>query len=179
MSKNNKTALLLTTIALTMLGVAYGFVPLYRWFCDALGIPVPSVMVGDAGAPKYIGEVSDREVTIRFQANNAGGVPVTLAPSLRRATVNVGEPFLTAYTANNLADRAIDGIAVHTMLALGGPPRTDIQDYVVLEQCFCFEEQTYPANATVNLPLQFTLTNDLPEGIHTITFAYTLYETKT
>ena len=177
--KNTKTLLLLLAIALGMLGVAYAFVPLYRMFCEALGIPIPSIMVGDAAAPKYIGPVSDRQITIRFQANNADGVPVTLAPGIRRAKVNIGEPFLTAYTAQNLANRKIDGIAVHTILALGGPPRTDIQDYIQLEQCFCFEEQTYPANQTVNLPLQFTITNDLPEGIHTITFAYTLYETKT
>ena len=177
MKANTRLLLSLILLAIFMLGLSYAFVPLYKMFCEALGIPVPSIMVGEAAEPKIIGDVSNRIITVRFQANNAQGMPVVLAPEIRRVKIRLGEPYLTSYSANNKVDRTIDGVAVHTILALGGPARTDINDYIQLEQCFCFEEQTYPANQKINLPLQFTVTNDLPEGIHTITFAYTLFET--
>lgn len=176
MHANTRLLLILLALGVGMLGLSYAFVPLYKAFCEALGIPVPSVMVGEAAKPKMIGEISDRTVIIRFQANNAQGMPVVLSPDVRRTKIRLGEAFLTSYKADNKADRVINGVAVHTILALGGPPRTDINDYIQLEQCFCFEEQLYPANKHVNLPLQFTVTNNLPEGIHTITFAYTLFE---
>lgn len=176
MNQNTRLLLILLALGVGMLGLSYAFVPLYKAFCAALGIPVPSIMVGVAAEPKIIGEISNRTVTVRFQANNAQGMPVVLNPDVRRVKIRLGEPFLTSYKADNKAARTINGVAVHTILALGGPPRTDINDYIQLEQCFCFEEQLYPASKHVNLPLQFTVTNDLPEGIHTITFAYTLFE---
>jgi cytochrome c oxidase assembly protein Cox11 len=58
---------------------------------------------------------------------------------------------------------------------MGSNLETIVDEYVDLQQCFCFEEQIYPPNEEINLPLSFTITPDLPEGIHTITFGYTLY----
>ena len=176
MDKNQRLLLILLAMVVGMVGVAYAFVPMYRMFCQTFGIPVPSVMVGKAGVPKVIGEVSDRSVTIRFIANEANGVPVDLQPVTRKVRARLGESVLTAYTAKNMADKAVQGVAVHTIVAHGNANATDVQEYVDLQQCFCFEEQLYPANEELNLPLSFTITPDLPEGVHTVTFAYTLFE---
>jgi len=181
--KNLRLLIILVVAAFGMLGVAYGFVPLYRLFCATFGIPVPSVLVGEAGAPKEAiqaaidtGTASDRVVTVRFMANTAVGVPVEFGPQDRRLRVRLGEPALTAYDANNYSPRDLTGLAVHTIIAVGGPDGVNIDRHIELQQCFCFEEQFYPAETDITLPLSFTISPELPDGIHTITFAYTLFE---
>ncbi len=185
MSKNIRLLFILIIVALGMFGVSYAFVPLYRIFCQVFGIPVPTIMVGKEGAPKTVTEISDRVVTVRFIANTAKGkfskgikteLPVRLWPVTKKVKVRLGEPVLTAYKAKNISDNSMKGVAIHTIIALGGSFRVDINEYVDLQQCFCFESQLYPANTEVILPLSFTITPDLPKGIHTVTFGYTLYE---
>ena len=176
MDKNHRLLLILLAIVVGMVGVAYAFVPMYRMFCQAFGIPVPSVMVGKAGAPKPSGPISDRVVTVRFIANESADVPVELTTVTRKVRAHLGESVLTAYTAQNYANEAMHGVAVHTIIAHGNVNASDVQEYVDLQQCFCFEEQLYPANEELTLPLSFTITPDLPEGIHTVTFAYTLFK---
>lgn len=181
MSPNLRLLVILFGVALGMLGLSYAFVPLYKLFCQTFGIPVPSVMVGEGPDETASIELSDRVVTVRFMANQAQGVPVRLAPVLRSAKIRVGEPFLTAYTAKNLSADEFKGTAVHTIFSMGGTDGADVTSHVALQQCFCFEEQVYPEKTVndgkVNLPLSFTLTGDLPPEVHTITFAYTLFET--
>ena len=178
MNKNAKLLLILLLLTFVMLGVGYAFVPLYRMFCQAFGIPVPDVMVGRAGEAKVVEQLDDRPdrwVTVRFMANEAQGMPVELKALDRKLRVKLGESVLTAYEAYNAASTPIDGVAVH-MLAGLGRDNVLVDNYVDLQQCFCFEYQRYPGKEEVNLPLSFTITPDLPEGIHTITFSYTLFE---
>ena len=103
-------------------------------------------------------------------------MPVVLEPVTRKIKLRLGEYALTAYTGENTTNTPLDGVAVHTIVAFGNSKSEDVQEYVDLQQCFCFEEQHYPANSTVNLPLSFAVSPNLPEGIHTLTFGYTLFE---
>lgn len=184
MDKNNKHTkpnlkrhgLILAGVGLGMLGLAYAFVPLYESFCKLVGIPLPTV--GTSMEPEEAMEMTDgpgREITVRFLGNVAAGVPVEFGPRVRSLKTRIGEPALTAYDAKNLSNEAIDGIAVHTIVAQGGFAR-DVADDVSLMQCFCFEEQTYPAQKDITLPLSFTVKPTLPDNVHTITFGYTLYD---
>lgn len=167
--------LILAGLGLAMLGLAYAFVPLYETFCKFVGIPLPTVgtsMAPDASLPAS-GEIG-REITVRFLGNVAAGVPIEFAPRTRAIKTRIGQPTVTAYDAKNLSSEAIDGIAVHTIVAQGGFVR-DVADDVSLMQCFCFEEQTYPARKDITLPLSFTVKPTLPDNVHTVTFGYTLY----
>jgi cytochrome c oxidase assembly protein subunit 11 len=176
MSKNLRLALILVAVAAAMLGVAYGFVPMYRVFCQVMGIPLPSVAVSaELARPKQIDGPTDRIITIRFMGQNNATIPVRLAPLTYTMKVRVGQPTLTAFKATNPTAQGIDGVAVHTLLALGGLDGVNIASHIDLQQCFCFEEQHYPANQTVNLPLSFTVAPTLPPNVHTITFSYTLF----
>lgn len=176
MTRNQKTLVVLTLYGLAMLGVAYAFVPLYRIMCQAFGIPVPSVLVGRAAEPKAMAGVSERTVTVRFVANQADKFPVLLEPVDFSMQVRLGERVLTAYRARNTSPTDKDGVAVHMLYAMGGANSIDVPSYVDLQQCFCFELQHYPASTEVTLPLSFAISPDLPKEIHTISFAYTLYE---
>lgn len=176
MNKNTILALVLLTFAAGMLGLAYAFVPLYKMLCQAFGIPLPSVEVSaQLAAPKPISHVSDRVITITFTGNNDSTMPVRLKPLTYSLKVRLGEPVLTAYHATNLTGKALDGVAVHMLYAMGGADGVNINKYVDLQQCFCFEEQHYPAKQDVTLPLTFTVTPELPAAVHTISFNYTLF----
>ena len=161
-----------------MLALAFGFVPLYRTFCQIIGIPVPQLGTElTPQQPSLNTTAENRTVTVRFIGNSAAGVPVTFGPRVKSIVAKVGEPVLTAYDAENLSTKNLNGQAVHTIVALGSAVGRDAVKYVDLVQCFCFEEQLYPAKTGVTLPLSFTIRPDLPQGVHTLTFAYTLFET--
>lgn len=177
--KNNKKLLFkLSLVGIGMFGLAYAFVPLYEAFCKLIGIPVAGVATND-GPTLEMGDISERTVTIRFIAHEASGVPVDLEPVTRKVKLNLNEPILTAYTAVNNSDQGMHGMAIHTMIALSTEGEYgDAGAYIDLQQCFCFEEQYYPAREEVNLPLSFFVSDALPEGIHTINFSYTLFESE-
>ena len=171
--------IILVVLGVVMLGVAYGFVPLYRTFCQLVGIPIATI--GTMSVPKeravntVADTATDRVVTVRFIGNANAGVPVTFSPRVRTLKVRIGEDTLTAYDAKNLSLKPVDGIASHTIVAHGGSKR-DVAEHITLTQCFCFDEQTYPPQEDVTLPLSFAVEPTLPEGVHTITFGYTLFK---
>lgn len=175
-----KTLLLIAAAFSASVALTVFAVPLYSLMCDALNINRPTLSVGASGEVAQGGPLSAtqaaRRITVRFTANTAEGVPVKFNPLAYSLQVPLGQPVLTAYAAHNLSPKPMDGVAVHMLNAMGGPDGIDINDYVSLQQCFCFESQHYPATQEINLPLSFTLSPNLPEGIHTITFSYTLFE---
>ncbi len=179
--KSNTRTLLLCLLGLVWgIGLTIAAVPLYRVFCQHFGIPVPQIISGPSKveAVKDTSEANlNRTVTIRFTANTQGGLPATFHPRTYTMRVKVGQPVLTAYEARNTSNKAFDGVAVHMLYAMGGEAG-DVTPYIDLRQCFCFEEEHYPAQTDLTLPLAFTVSPNLPKGIHTITFAYTLFESQ-
>ena len=172
-----KQGIILAVLGVAMLGMAFAFVPMYRTFCSLIGIPVPQL--GTEMTPQQASaseKKQDRVVTVRFMGNTAAGVPVDFKPRVTSIIAHVGEPVLTAYDAKNESEDAMDGQAVHTIMGLGKYGSENAAQYVELVQCFCFQQQHYPAMTEVTLPLSFTIKDDLPKGMHTITFGYTLFE---
>lgn len=176
-SRIMRHGLVLAGLGVGMLGLAYGFVPLYETFCKFVGIPVPTLGTNSTPAgPRDMAVDEERIITVRFVGNVADHLPIDFAPLVPSVRIHPGEPVLTAYKARNNEDAPIKGLAVHTMIAMGKATERDVAEFVDLVQCFCFEEQVYPGKEDINLPLSFTVRPDLPKGIHTITFGYTLYE---
>tara|TARA_R110000868_G_scaffold218576_2_gene469075 strand:- start:5118 stop:5669 length:552 start_codon:yes stop_codon:yes gene_type:complete len=173
---NNRLLIILTIIAFGMLGLAYAFVPLYNAFCKLIGTPVAQIATPSSEG-KTMGDIQERVVTIRFIGNSAEDVPVKLEPVVTKMRVHINQPVLTAYKAKNFSSEGIQGVAVHSLIAFGNEGEEgDVAPYVDLQQCFCFEEQYYPANEDIQLPLSFFVTEDLPKTVHTINFSYTLFE---
>lgn len=166
-------ALWLSLLGVAMLGVTYASVPLYKMFCQLVGIPVPGIASQTFDGP----QVADgRVVEVRFMAASDPQMAVQLNRLTPSVKVKVGEPTLVAYEATNPTDKAITGIAIHTVTMYGDVESPDAAQYINLLKCFCFDEFTYPANQTVQLPVSFTVKSDLPEGANTIVFTYTLYD---
>src|SRR5258705_13471557 len=71
--------------AAAMVGMAFAAVPLYNWFCRTTGFG-GTTQVATAGP----GNVLDRRIEVRFDANVAGGLPWRLEPEQTSVTARNG-----------------------------------------------------------------------------------------
>jgi cytochrome c oxidase assembly protein subunit 11 len=164
-------ALSLVGLVAAMLGLSFAAVPLYRMFCQVTGYGgVPQQ------AAKSPGEVLDRTVRIRFDANVARGLPWTFAPVERVIEVKIGETALAFFKASNTSDAPVTGTAIFNVAPeLAGRYFTKIE-------CFCFKEQTLAAGASIEMPVTFFVDPKFVEdedtkNIAEITLSYTFYPT--
>lgn len=153
----------------SMIGAAYAAVPLYKLFCQVTGF---------GGTPKIASsapdQVLDRSVTVRFDGNVNGGLPIKFGPTVRDVAVKLGETKQVSFTATNVTSRDVKAIATFNVTpATAGA-------YFNKLQCFCFNETVIKAGETLDMPVLFfvdpTIVED-PEAskITTITLSYTFF----
>jgi len=167
MSSNARTGLLAGGIALSMLGLAYASVPLYRMFCEVTGWD-GTPMRGSV-AP---GATGTRTLSVRFDANTAPGMVWTFRPEQVTQTIRVGEKTIAFYRAHNPGPEASSGTAVFNVT-----PDT-VGKYFTKIECFCFTEQTLAAGESADMPVMYYIDpaflND-PDAakVEEITLSYT------
>lgn len=127
-NKNVSLALNLIAFVIGMFLLAYASVPLYRLFCQVTGYYGTTQVA--ASAP---GRVIDRDITVRFNADTAPGLPWQFAPGEKSLKIKVGQQAFTYFIARNLSAHAITGRAVYNVLPLIAGA------YFVKIQCFCFK----------------------------------------
>ena len=152
-----------------MVGAAYAAVPLYNWFCRTTGFAGTTQIA--SAAP---GQVLDRKITVRFDANVLGGLPWRFAPEQNSIEVKVGEVVTVNYTVVNQAARETVGIAAYNV----SPPT--VGAYFSKINCFCFTEQRLKAGEKRDMPVVFFVDPKLAQdseqdGLNTITLSYTFY----
>lgn len=168
-ARHRKVAGGAAAVALVMLGAAYAAVPLYTLFCQATGY---------AGTPlraaKPSDTVLDRTMTIRFDANTAGGLPWSFEPVQQTMQVRIGETVLAFYRATNRSSRPVTGTAVFNVApdSAGG--------FFNKLECFCFREQRLEAGETAEMPVSFFVDPAIVKdreahGLTQITLSYTFY----
>ena len=152
-----------------MVGAAYAAVPLYNWFCRTTGF---------AGTPQIAsaapGQVLDRKITVRFDANVLGGLPWRFAPEQSSVEVKVGEVVTVSYTVVNEAARETVGIASYNVSL------PTVGAYFSKINCFCFTDQRLKAGEKREMTVVFFLDPKLAQdseqdGLNTITLSYTMY----
>jgi cytochrome c oxidase assembly protein subunit 11 len=155
-----------------MIGASYAAVPLYDLFCRVTGFGgTPQVA---SAAP---GEVLDRKITVRFDANIAGGLPWRFEPEVTAVSARLGEVVTIYYTVVNQAARATSGTASYNV----APPQTG--GYFTKINCFCFTEQQLKAGERREMAVVFyidpALARDADQNdLNTITLSYTFYPTR-
>jgi cytochrome c oxidase assembly protein subunit 11 len=107
-NRNVRTGLMLFTIVLGMIALAFASVPLYRLFCEATGFGGTPQRVEASAVPAAR---SDRVITVRFNADVNSGLPWSFQPERRSIEIKVGEQTLAFYRATNHADRPVTGMA--------------------------------------------------------------------
>jgi cytochrome c oxidase assembly protein subunit 11 len=124
--------------------LAYASVPLYRIFCQETGFGGTTQRVDSA--PSQAGA---REITVRFDASVAQGMPWEFAPDQVSVKVHVGEPTVISYHAINKTNQPVTGQATFNVT----PLKAGI--YFDKIQCFCFNEQTLKPGEGVDMAVQF------------------------
>ena len=165
-----KQVILLSTLAVGMLGFAYALVPLYEVFCEITGINGKTS--GRVADPSTVAEVlieSDRVVTIQFLGQVANGMPWEFRPTEHQIQVRLGEINTTDYYARNRAAQAVTGQAVPSVTP-GYAAK-----YLHKVECFCFSQQLLEAGEEVRMPVKFYVDVELPEEVRTLSLSYTLF----
>lgn len=170
MNRNRIVVFASLAALLGMVGLVAASVPLYRLFCKVTGYG-GTTRVAEA-AP---GAVLGREITVRFDASVAKGMPWRFEPQQREMRVRLGEQVLATYSATNLSDRPIVGTATFNVT----PDKAG--QYFNKIECFCFTEQRLEPGQTVDMPVTFfidpVLADDpLANEVTTITLSYTFFD---
>lgn len=167
----NNLVLAAACVAFTasMIGMSYAAVPLYQIFCQVTGY---------GGTTQRVEQASDRildeTITVRFDANTAGGLPWDFAPLQRDVTMHIGETVKIAYKAKNLYPETTRGRASFNVTpAFAGA-------YFNKLECFCFTDTELKPGETLDMPVLFFIDPDiveLPEmkTVRTITLSYTFF----
>ncbi len=168
-TRNTRTVIGTAGLALTMLGLAFASVPLYRIFCQVTGYGGTTMR-----ADKAPDVILDREVTVRFDATVGPGLTWTFEPVVRSMKVRLGETHVVEYRATNTSTKAQTGNSTYNVV----PDQAG--SFFNKLQCFCFTDQPLAAGETMLMPVQFFVdpamaTDSDGRRIHTITLSYTFY----
>lgn len=162
------THLLLVVVA--MFGFGFALVPLYDVFCEVTGLN------GKTSGERYEYRAEqarvqqERTVKVQFIASNNAGMNWEFSPEVTELRVHPGELVSTHFLARNTEGREMVAQAIPS-ISPGLLAR-----YFHKTECFCFERQTLAAHSERHMPLRFVVDPHLPEGTHTITLSYTLFD---
>lgn len=163
------TALKLAAVACAMFAFVFVvMVPLYNVLCDALGINGKTS--GDAYTAVSAAVDTSREITVQFIATNNDGMPWEFRPQVTQVKVHPGATNDTVFLAANPTSMPMIAQAIPSVT----PSRA--AGYFHKTECFCFNQQPLDGKASVEMPLQFVIDQDLPRDIRTITLSYTLFD---
>lgn len=179
LSFQHRTVLLyLTSAAVLAVGLSYAAVPLYRLYCQASGYGGTTKKAVDVGDKiMEMKRVEDRMITIRFEAGTNKTLQWKFKPQQKEVKLVPGETALAFYTAENLTDRPIIGIATYNVVPF------DAGQYFNKIQCFCFEEQQLNPHEEVDMPVFFYIDPEFVEDpkmakYDEIILSYVFFESK-
>ena len=167
---HRRTLLWLAGLALGMFGFGFALVPLYGLLCEVTGTQ-------SLGERAKLGQVvsgtttdvdASRWVTVKFDTTIHPDLPWRITPAERKVRVRPGESRRVDFIAENRSGAAITGQALPAVAPFQAGP------FLGKLECFCFTRQTLAGNETRTMPLMFTVSPDLPEGIDSMTLSYTV-----
>ena len=172
--RNRVTVAALLGIVGAMVGLDIAAVPLYRMFCQATGYGGTTQRAERAPAA----EVSDRIVTVRFNAESAPDLGWEFRPLVPSVQVHPGEERTVAYRAVNRTSMPVTGTATFNVT----PDK--VGAYFDKIQCFCFTKQRLNPGESADLAVTFFVDPEIAtdpgtRDVDTITLSYTMFRTKT
>ncbi len=171
-AKHRRTALACLGIALGMAGLAYASVPLYDLFCKVTGFDGTPVV-----RTQPSGEVVDRSIAVRFDANVAPGLNWRFEPEAPEVRLKLGETATVFYRLTNAGPRPTTGIATFNVQPdLAGA-------YFAKLECFCFTDQTLQPGESRDLAVVFYVDPALEKDrnvkdLRNLTLSYTYFPSK-
>lgn len=168
--KNIRTGLIFLGIVFGMILLTFASVPLYRLFCQVTGYDGTPKIDPNAVAERIL----DRDITIRFNADVAAGMPWSFKADKPAITLKIGERGFTSFYAKNLTSTPIEGTAIFNVLPeVAGK-------YFHKVQCFCFGRQTLEGHQDAHMPIAFFVDPKIVDdpdlrNIKTITLSYMFF----
>ena len=168
-ARNLTVVFLSLGVVVAMFGLVAASVPLYRLVCQVTGFGGTTQRAEAASET-----VSERSITVRFNADVNSRLPWRFHPAQRDLTLAIGESGIAFYQATNLSARTITGTATFNVTPFKAGP------YFNKIQCFCFTEQTLGPGETVDMPVTFFVDPAILDDpnladVHTITLSYTFF----
>lgn len=169
LGRRRALALVLGGLALCMVGLSFASVPLYRIFCQVTGF---AGTTGRAAAGEEL-RLGSREVTLRFNADTADGLPWDFWPDVTQVQLVTGTRYRATYWAHNRGKRPIVGTATFNVT----PLRAGF--FLKKIECFCFTEQKLMPGEkmafTVDLFIDPSIEEEIDEGLSSLTLSYTFF----
>lgn len=169
--RNRRTLVAMAAVGLSMLGLGFASVPLYRIFCEQTGFGGTTMR---AAADVQVQQATGHTMSIRFDSNVQPGMPWQFYPEHRTDTVTVGRKDMAIFIAKNMSDKPVTGTASFNVTP------TQAGAYFTKIQCFCFTQQTLKPGEEVRMPVLYYVDPKIlqdPDNKDTqqITLSYTFY----
>ncbi|KAF0686160.1 Aste57867_22012 [Aphanomyces stellatus] len=177
LAERNKRILYWTGgVILLTFGASYAAVPLYKVFCQMTGFGGTTQRSDILTAEKLSPVEGARPIRVTFDGGVGGALRWSFKPVQRDLVIVPGETALAFYTAENLTDKAITGVATYNV----HPPKAGL--YFNKIQCFCFEEQRLKAGEEIDMPVFFFIDPEMVDdpsmhNVSNITLSYTFFQT--
>lgn len=178
--KNTKTKIKKTTIRLALIVAgmfvfAFAMIPFYNSFCKITGLNgkidlIESQKLAAKVNVQKIRENHDRQILVELDSTVNKNLPIHFVPKERMLKVYPGQVSKTYFKATNHSDRTLIFQAIPSI-----SPGLAARHFQKLE-CFCFQRQVLKPQETAEFPLQFVLSDQLPNSVQQLTLSYTIYE---
>ena len=170
MDKKKKTIFYLVFLVLFMASASFLSVPFYNWFCKVTGCGGATNV-----AQKESEIISDKVISVRFDASLEKGLEWEVKPVQRNMTLNLGETGLAFYEAYNPTDKPIAAQASFNVVPFS------VGNFFNKIECFCFTEQILQPGEKIKMPVSFYVDPDLinnleSKNVTSVTLSYTFYE---
>ena len=170
MDKKKKTIFYLVFLVLFMASASFLSVPFYNWFCKVTGYGGATNV-----AQKESDIISDKVISVRFDASLEKGLEWQVKPVQRNMTLNLGETGLAFYEAYNPTDKPIAAQASFNVVPFS------VGNFFNKIECFCFTEQILQPGEKIKMPVSFYVDPDLinnleSKNVTSVTLSYTFYE---
>ena len=170
MDKKKKTIFYLVFLVVFMASASFLSVPFYNWFCKVTGYGGATNV-----AQKESDIISDKVISVRFDASLEKGLEWEVKPVQRNMTLNLGETGLAFYEAYNPTDKPIAAQASFNVVPFS------VGNFFNKIECFCFTEQILQPGEKIKMPVSFYVDPDLinnleSRNVTSVTLSYTFYE---
>lgn len=171
MTRNFKTQLLLTFIAVGMLSLGFFSKTLYDTFCRITGFGgTPQIAMNEDN----LSVVLDRTVTVKFDTNVSPDLPWEFKPVQRSMDVQLGQTGLAYYTAKNTSDVPVSGVATFNVTPVKAAP------WFVKTECFCFTDQILQPGEEMTMPVLFFVDSEMDKSarhddVKEVVLSYTFF----
>ncbi|OZG73273.1 cytochrome c oxidase assembly protein [Hahella sp. CCB-MM4] len=167
-SSNRKVVVWALGIVVGMFGFGFALVPLYEVFCQVTGLNGKTGGRYEVSTTVQVDE--SRQIRVQFLTNTNENMPWQFKPLVREIKVHPGEQMKVEFYAKNTTGEMMVAQAVPSISPSEGA------EFFHKTECFCFNQQILQPGEDINMPLIFLVDKDLPEGLHTLTLSYTLFD---